>query len=177
MTPPRQDFEIVASAQVHAGPQVPPLAGFFASDFAPLVYAAVRECLGDPRSGHLLEGVGDRVGIVLGSRRFDTASLELSVEQVNQGRVSPILFYQVLPTAVLGHIARGYRLTGPVNCVAVTGDPREEVLEVARLLLADESAEWVLGLTVEMDPDPAKAFASADLLRSGSGPAADGKAS
>jgi len=169
-------LEVVAGAEVHAGPQAPPLAGFFGSDFAPLVYAAVRECVGDRRSGHLLEGIGDRVGIVLGSRRFDTASLELSVEHVNQGRVSPILFYQVLPTAVLGHIARDYRLSGPVSCVAVTGDARAEVLELARLLLADASAEWVLGLTVELDPDPAKSLARADLVRSGPGPA-DGRAS
>ncbi len=176
MTPPSPDLELVASARIHADPQVPPLAGFFASDFAPLVYAAVRECVGDPRSGHLLEGAGDRVGIVLGSRRFDTVSLELSVEQVNRGRLSPILFYQVLPTAVLGHLARDYRLTGPVSCVAVTGDARAEVLELARLLLADASAEWVLGVTVEMDPDPAKTFARADLVRSGAGPA-DGTAS
>uniref|UniRef100_A0AAU3GM33 Uncharacterized protein n=1 Tax=Streptomyces sp. NBC_01401 TaxID=2903854 RepID=A0AAU3GM33_9ACTN len=168
-------FEVVAGAWVHAGPQVPPLAGFFASDFAPLVYAAVRDCVGDPRSGHLLEGVGDRTGIVLGSRSFDTTSLELSVAQVNRGRVSPILFYQVLPTAVLGHIARDYRLTGPVSCVAVTGDAREEVLELSRLLLADGSAQWVLGVTVELHPGPGKAFARADLVRSAPRPA-DGEA-
>ncbi|MCP3012421.1 hypothetical protein NGM33_03695 [Nocardiopsis dassonvillei] len=170
MTTSSPGFELVASARAHAGPRLPPLAGFFASDFAPLVYAAVRECLGDPRSGHLLEGSDGRVGIVLGSQRFDTASLELSVEHVDQGRVSPILFYQVVPTAVLGHIARDYRLTGPVSCVAVTGDARAEVLELSRLLLAEGSAEWVLGLTVEMDPVPVKSFARADLVRSEPGP-------
>ncbi len=162
-------FVPVASAEVHAGQQVPSLPGFMVSDFAPLVYAAVRECLGDARSGHLLEGVGDRVGIVLGSRRFDTVTLELSVEHVNRGRVSPILFYQVLPTAILGQVARDYRLTGPVSCVAVTGDARAEVLETARVLLADEAAQWVLGLTVELDPDPEKSFARADLVRSSPG--------
>jgi len=169
-------LELVSSAEVHAGQQPPPLVGFMVSDFAPLVYAAVRECVGDARSGHLLEGADGRVGIVLGSQRFDTVTLELSVEHVNSGRVSPILFYQVVPTAILGQIARDYRLTGPVSCVAVTGDARAEVLEVARVLLADEGAEWVLGLTVEMNPDPAKAFASADLVRSQPGPA-DRKAS
>jgi len=176
MTTPRPDFELVASAQIHGDARLPPLAGFFASDFAPLVYAAVRECVGDPKTGHLLEGAGDRVGIVLGSQRFDTASLELSADQLDQGRLSPILFYQVLPTAILGHIARDYRLTGPVSCVAVTGDARAEVLELARLHLADASAEWVLGLTVELDPDPAKSFAQADLVRSKLHPA-QGKAS
>jgi hypothetical protein len=155
---------------------VPPLAGFMASDFAPLVYAVVRECVGDPRSGHLLEGVGDRVGIVLGSRRFDTVTLELSVEQVDRGQVSPILFYQAVPTAVLGRIARDYRVTGPVSCVAVTGDARAEVLELARVLLADDGARWVLGLTVEMDRDPAKTIARADLVRSRPGPGDRGEA-
>jgi len=166
----QQASELVTSAVVHAGLQLPQLPGFMASDFAPLVYAAVRECVGDARPGHLLEGVGDRTGLVLGSRRFDTTSLELSVEHVNRGRVSPILFYQVLPTAVLGQIARDYRLTGPVSCVAVTGDARAEVLELARLTLADRDAEWVLALTVELAPDPARAFATADLVRSPPGP-------
>lgn len=158
--------EVVASAEVRAGPRIPRLAGFMVSDFAPLVYAAVRECVGDARSGHLLEGIGDRVGIVLGSRRFDTVTLELSVEHVNRGQVSPILFYQVVPTAVLGQIARDYRLTGPVSCVGATGDARTEVLEVARVLLADGGAQWVLGLTAEMNPDTTTAFARADLVRS-----------
>ena len=147
-----------------------------ASNFAPLVYAAVRACVGDPRSGVLPEDIGGRVGIVLGSRRFDTVTLELSVDHVNRGRVSPILFYQAVPTAVLGQIARDYRLTGPVSCVAVTGDARAEVLELARVLLGDECVEWVLALTVEMDPDPAQAYASADLVRS-SPESADRKAS
>jgi 3-oxoacyl-(acyl-carrier-protein) synthase len=164
-------FELVASAQVHAGPELPQLPGFMASNFAPLVYAAVRGCLGDARSDHQLKGLGDRVGMVLGSQRFDTVTLEMSVEHVNRGRVSPILFYQVVPTAVLGQIARDYRLTGPVSCVAVTGDARAEVLELGRLLLADRDADWVIGVTVELDPDPAKSFATADLVRSAPGPA------
>jgi 3-oxoacyl-(acyl-carrier-protein) synthase len=109
--------------------------------------------------------VGDRVAIVLGSHRFDTVSLELSAEQADQGRVSPILFYQVLPTAILGQIARDYRLTGPVSCVAVTGDAQAEVWDIARVLLADASAELVLGLSVELNSDPAKSFAQADLVR------------
>lgn len=165
MTAPQRDLEIVAGARVHAGDGAPALAGFFGSDFAPLVNAAVRECLGDPKSAHLLEGA--RTGIVLGSHRFDTASLELSVEQVEAGRVSPILFYQVLPTAILGHVARDYRVSGPVSCVAVTGDARAEVLETARLLLVDDSADQVLCVTVELDPDPAKSFARAELVRPG----------
>jgi 3-oxoacyl-(acyl-carrier-protein) synthase len=158
MTPP--ELELVASARIDAGEPLPALAGFFASDFAPLVYAAVRACV-----GNRLDGVGDRVAIVLGSHRFDTVSLELSAEQADQGRVSPILFYQVLPTAILGQIARDYRLTGPVSCVAVTGDAQAEVWDIARVLLADASAELVLGLSVELNSDPAKSFAQADLVR------------
>ncbi|MDX3663108.1 beta-ketoacyl synthase N-terminal-like domain-containing protein [Streptomyces sp. ID05-26A] len=167
MTAPKNDLGVVATALVHADTAPPAPAGFFGSDFAPLVQAAVHECLGDPRSAHLLTGAGDRTAIVLGSCRFDTTSLELSVDQVAGGRVSPILFYQVLPTAILGHLARAYGITGPVSCVAATGDARTEVLDTARLLLADDCADLVLGVTVELDPDPAKAFARADLVRSG----------
>lgn len=174
-TPP--DLEVVAAAETHGGPQLPRVVGFMASDFAPLVYAAVRECLGDARSDHRLAGVGDRAAIILGSQRFDTATLELSVEHVNRGRVNPILFYQAVPTAVLGQIARDYRLTGPVSCVAVAGDARAEVLDLARVVLADGHAEWVLGLTVELHPDPALGFASADLIRAEPGPAGRGRPS
>jgi 3-oxoacyl-(acyl-carrier-protein) synthase len=169
MTPPPA-FELVTSAEVHAGPELPQLPGFMASDFAPLVYAAVRGCLGDARSEHQLKGVGNRVAMILGSQRFDTVTLELSVEHVNRGRVNPILFYQVVPTAVLGQIARDYRLTGPVSCVAVAGDARVEVLELARLLLADRDAEWVLGVTVALNADAAKSFATADLVRAAPAP-------
>ena len=121
------------------------------------------------RSEHLLEGVGEGVGIVLGSRRFDTVTLELAIQQINDRRVSPILFYQAVPTAVLGQIARDYRLTGPLSCMAVTGDARAEVWELARLMVTDQGAEWILALTVNMEPGPgsdsAQAYACADLLR------------
>lgn len=161
----RPELEIVAGAEAHVGPPLPTVVGFIETDFAPLVYAAVRECVGDARSEHRLTGVGDRVAIILGSRYFDAAILELSVEHVNRGRVSPILFYQAVPTSVLGQIARDYRLTGPVSCAAVLGDACAEVLELARVVLAAGDADWVLGLTVETHPDPALGFARADLVR------------
>ena len=44
-------FEIVASAMIDAGPQLPRIAGFMASDFAPMAYAAARECVGDRAVG------------------------------------------------------------------------------------------------------------------------------
>ncbi|MFJ7629354.1 hypothetical protein ACIQZN_22945 [Streptomyces sp. NPDC097595] len=165
------ELETVAGATVHGGPQLPRLPGFMESDFAPLVYAAVRACLGEPRSEHLLTGAGDRCAIVLGSRYFDTVTLELSVEHVNRKRVNPILFYQAVPTAVLGQIARDYRLTGPVSCVAATGDVHAEVLELARVTLADGDVDRVLGLMVEMNDDPALGLARADLVRAAPAPA------
>jgi hypothetical protein len=158
------DLDIVAGAEQCAGPDLPGLPGFLPSDFAPLIYGAVRACLGGPRSAHRLHGAGHRAGIVLCSQRFDTASLELSVEHVDRGRVSPILFYQVVPTAVLGQVARDYRLTGPVSCVATIGDARREALEMARVLLTDAGTDWVLTLAV--DTRAATPFARADLVRS-----------
>lgn len=161
----RPDLELVSTAEVLTDHRLPPVIGFIASDFAPLVYAAVRGCLGDPPSDVLPADGRDRVGIVLGSRRFDTPALELSVEQVERGRVNPLLFYQAVPTAVLGQVARDYRLTGPVSCLAVAGDARAEVRELARVLLADGDVDQVLALTVELDPDSAKSSAGAELVR------------
>lgn len=156
--------EVLAAAEVRADEGVPRLVGFIESDFAPLVHAAVRACVGEPRTDHLLAGAGDRAALVLGSRRFDTVSLETSVEQVARGRVSPILFYQVVPTAVLGLVARDYGITGAVSCVAATDDARAEVRAVAEVLLADGSADRVLALTVELGPGPGDAVARAELL-------------
>ena len=101
---------------------------------------------------------------MLSSLKFDTATLELSVQQVHRGRVSPLFFYQVLPTAVLGQIAIDYRLTGPVSALATTGDPRAEALAVAHLTLAEGDADWVIALAAGLSADPADSFASADLV-------------
>jgi 3-oxoacyl-(acyl-carrier-protein) synthase len=162
MTP---GLDVVASARAVGRDQPPPVPKFIVSDFAPLVYAAVRRCIGAPESAHLLHGHGERAGLVLSSRRFDTVTLELSVEQARQRRISPILFYQVLPTAILGQVAIDYGMTGPVSCLASTGDARAEALEVALLLLADDSADWMIAMTAGLADDPADSFATADLVR------------
>lgn len=154
---------ITASSRLVGSDRPPRLARFIEGDFAPLVYAAVSQCIGAPQS-HLLEGHGDRAGIVLSSVGFDTETLELSVRQVHKGRISPVLFYQVLPTAVLGQIAIDYHITGPVSCLATTGDARDEALDVARLMLAEGDADWVIALAVALAADPADSFASADLV-------------
>ena len=155
---------ITASSRVVSSERPPRVPRFIEGDFAPLAYAAVGRCIGVPQS-HLLEGHGDRASIVLSSVEFDTQTLELSVRQVQKGRISPVLFYQVLPTAVLGQIAIDYGITGPVSCVAATADPREEALEVAGLALAEGDADWIVALAVVLAEDPEASFASADLVR------------
>lgn len=157
-------LHLVASARVDGRDQPPPVPRFIVSPFAPLVYAAVQRCLGGLAPGRWPAGPGDRTGIVLSSGEFDTVTLELSVRQAHRGRISPILFYQVLPTAVLGQIAVDFRLTGPVSCVASTGDARAEALEIAQLTLADDSADWMLAVTAGLADDPAASFATADLI-------------
>jgi hypothetical protein len=162
-------YATVASAALADSDAAPSIPGFVASDFGPLVRAVAHRCLGEPPAAGLLGGRGDRVGIVLSSAGFDTASLERSAGQVAGGRlVDALLFHQTVPNSVLGVLACDYGLTGPMNCVAALTDPRAEALAVACLLLADGAADTVLAVAVDLPSAGTPRRATADLIRRGS---------
>ncbi|MFD0392348.1 hypothetical protein ACFQ3Z_04265 [Streptomyces nogalater] len=110
----------------HLGPagRGTPLPGFVRSPSHPRPRrgAAVRRPAG--QRGQPGRGRGARTAIVLGSMACDAVTADIAGEKVARGGVAePVLFHQTVTTAVLGVIARDYRITGPVTCVSSMTDP------------------------------------------------------
>ncbi|MCX4783762.1 beta-ketoacyl synthase chain length factor [Streptomyces sp. NBC_01264] len=161
-------------------PRLPaPLAGFAVSSFSPMASAAADRCLepiyGAPgaqesqESQELVRRAG-RTAIVLASRGGDLETHTATAVAVDAGRpAAPLLFFQSVPNAVVGHIAKRWGLAGPVICFspdAATADPLSEALDVARSLVDGGDTEEALLLLVEQaGPDGAPANARALLVR------------
>ncbi|MET7704749.1 beta-ketoacyl synthase chain length factor [Micromonospora sp. NPDC005413] len=141
----------------------PPIRGFVASPFAPLVAAVAGRCL-RRRTG---AGPAGPTAVVLVSVYADQATAAAVVAEVDGGRrVSPMYFFQSVPNSVLGHVATEWALTGPVVCLSPAGDPLGEGRAVAEGLFADGDAAEALVIIVEHGVDPAKpSGATAVLLR------------
>ena len=147
------------------GLEPPPLPGFTASSFNPLVAATAERCLRahfgtDPGTN----AVPGRTALLLSSRSGDRATaLAIDTAAASDRRMPPLLFFQSNPNAVLGHIAARHRLTGPVVAVspgpgpdtAVHGTVPADALALAELLLADGDADLVLVIAAEQ-ADPAE---------------------
>jgi hypothetical protein len=127
----------------------PPVPGFIESQFNPLVYAVVKQCLSSWGPG---EGAG--TAIVLGSGLGDTTTADVASQNVAKGHVhNPLLFYQSVPTSILGYVTREFGITGPISCVA-GGELSTSMLEMADLLLEDEAIHQVLVLGLELQLNP-----------------------
>lgn len=140
---------------------LPPLPGFSASTFNPLVAEAAERCL-RARHGSPEQAVASRTAVLLASSGGDRATaLAIDTAAASGRRVPPLLFFQSNPNAVLGHIAARWRLTGPVVAIsparpAAPGELPQDALESAALLLADGDADQVLVIAAEQ-ADPAAA--------------------
>jgi hypothetical protein len=133
----------------------PPLTGFVASPFGPLVAAAADRCLG-ARFGEPPAPAeqAERTAMVLVSRLGDMATEAEVTGSVDNGtRASPLLFFQSVPSAVLGVVSAQWGLGGPVICTSPQGDALADGMDLTRLLLADGSADLVLVVTVELAVD------------------------
>ncbi|WP_328303200.1 hypothetical protein OG389_35165 [Streptomyces sp. NBC_00435] len=160
----------------------PPLAGFVVSGFSPMASAAADRCLEQVlgpletladragADGSRTAGPGERTAIVLGSRGGDLETHTATALAVDAGKpAAPLLFFQSVPNAVVGHIAKRWRLTGPVICFspdAAKGDALGEALDITRTLVAEGDAAEALVLLVEQaGPDGEPASARALLVR------------
>jgi hypothetical protein len=140
--------------------ELPPLAGFTASSFSPLVAVAAERCLrthlGPDRP---VPPAPTRTALLLASSSGDRATARaIDTAAASGGRVPPLLFFQSNPNAVLGHLAARWQLTGPVVAVAPTtpavpGELPVDALELAALLLADGDADQVLVISAEQTED------------------------
>ncbi|MFF0387200.1 hypothetical protein ACFYS8_00740 [Kitasatospora sp. NPDC004615] len=156
------------------GEPPPPLPGFSASTFNPLVAAVAERCL----AAHYGEpGEPRRTGLLLASAGGDRATA-LAIDTGAAGRrMPPLLFFQSNPNAVLGHIAARWGLTGPVVAIsppvaAAPGEVPPDALELAALLLADGDAEQVLVIAAEQTEHTAERTEQADQTELAAGEAA-----
>ncbi|WP_412542567.1 hypothetical protein R8Z50_08765 [Longispora sp. K20-0274] len=148
--------EILARAEWPGVGEPPPLARFVVSSFSPLVAEAARLCLSDhfgqpPAPAE----TGDRTAVVLVSAAGDIVSGREVADLVDSGgNVSPLLFFQSVPNAVLGHVATRWGLTGPVVCVSPAGDPTADALDLVDLMFAAGDADLALVVLAEQATVP-----------------------
>ena len=128
-----------------------PLPGFIASSFSPLVADVADRCLRAVHGEPPLPGpVGERTAVVLASVRGDLTIAAEIARTVDSGRrMSPLLFFQSVSTAVLGHVAARWGLCGPVLCVSPVDDPEADALALAAALIEAGDADAALVLVAE----------------------------
>lgn len=149
-----QPLEIVATAL--AGPRagVPPrpVPGFVSSAFNPYVSDVAARCLRVAQQG---EGRRLRTAIVLASLCGDATTADLACQQLADGRaINPLLFYQSVPTSILGHLAREFPVIGSVTSLASTGGIAADLVETADLMVSQDETDQVLLIGVELARTP-----------------------
>jgi hypothetical protein len=121
--------------------------GFIVSRFNPLVYTAVSRCLDE--AGAELDG--DRTGVVLASVLGDATTADVASRNLVEGRVhNPLLFYQSVPTSILGYLGRERGIRGPLACVSAGADAAERSRELAELMIESGDADAVLVVYAEL---------------------------
>ncbi|MGV9245841.1 beta-ketoacyl synthase chain length factor [Streptomyces sp. NPDC003710] len=152
--------------------QPPNLPGFTASPFGPIIAHVADRCLsrhwGEPPAPPERAG---RTGMVMVSRLGDMATEAAVTSSVDSGtKASPLLFYQSVPSAVLGVVSARWGLGGPVICISPAGDPLAEGVELAELLIEDGSAADVLVVLVELATREGESDRAEALLVTASAP-------
>ncbi|MCX5214931.1 hypothetical protein OG689_37695 [Kitasatospora sp. NBC_00240] len=134
---------------------LPPLPGFTASSFNPLVAETAERCLrAHYGPADAPDRAPSRTALLLASGSGDRATARaIDAAAASGRRVPPLLFFQSNPNAVLGLVAARWQLTGPVVAVSplgtVPGEVPPDALELAALLLADGDADQVLVIAAE----------------------------
>jgi hypothetical protein len=155
--------------ETEADDRVEPLAGFIESTFSPLLAAVAGRALQRRREPADPQRV---TGVILVTRGGDATSASLVAQAVDAGeRVRPLLFFQCVPTTVVGYLAARWGLTGPVVCLADVGG----AMSAAALLVGDGDADEVLVACLEVgagsgDRDRAAAVVVGTGPPAGAGP-------
>lgn len=128
-----------------------PLPYFVHSSFSPLVAATAGRCLSRWYSAAPVPpGEGARVALILASVRGDMAVARTIAQIVDSGgRMPPLLFFQSVANAVLGHIATRWGIGGPLLCTSPVTDPQADSLALAASVLADGDADTALVVLAE----------------------------
>jgi len=140
----RLDHRLVLTGyhQQYCDDSLKPLRGFVRSNFNPLVYhSAVRAY----EKAQLEPLSAERKGILLGSLFTDAITEEESMKDLVQGkRLSPIMFPQSVPNAIVSVIAKQLEIHGPMSCVSVSRNSIFQLLDQASIWLDDDDVDVVL---------------------------------
>jgi hypothetical protein len=138
--------------------------GFVESVFSPLAKAVIDRCLAGVTGGTPFGDEGARTALVLATVFGDTVTSDLGSRLLASGQVAnPLLFFQSVPTTILGVAARDHNITGPTTCVATRGDLCAEALDLADSILGDDGVDQVLLLGVELAAEERPLSAAARL--------------
>jgi len=131
------------------------VSGFVESAFSPLVHAVVTRCLaGLTGEDGKLGDDGARTALVLVTTFGDQVTSDLGSRLLTSGQVqNPLLFYQSVPTTILGVVARDFGVTGPTMCVSRQSELRDDSLDLVDVLLADDEIDQVLLVAVDLAAD------------------------
>jgi hypothetical protein len=88
-------------------------------------------------------------GIVLVSLHGDTTTADLASRGLLQGkRRNPLLFYQSVPSSILGYVSAKYGITGPMITVSAGDGALDEGLRLASFMLASVRSVLLLSVAV-----------------------------
>lgn len=128
----------------------PAVPGFIESRFNPLVRAVVDRCLADAAPARP-ERFADRTAVLLLTLFGDSTTTDLAGQRLQEGRAhNPLLFYQSVPTSILGFVSREHGLRGALTCLSVDAASMPEAFETAELMLADAEVDQLLIVGVEL---------------------------
>jgi hypothetical protein len=147
---------VLARASWPAGAGAPPpIPGFIVSSFSPLAAAVADRCLTlRYRKPPVDRTIGERIAVIVVSVSGDVGTSTAVARAVDDGkRVAPLLFFQSVPSAVVGHVGARWGLAGPVVCSSPVGDPVRDAFAQAALLISDGDADEVLLVLVEQGDD------------------------
>jgi len=154
LTPDSLPLAVLARASWSAASdeRPPNLPGFTASPFAPIIAHVADLCLKERyKEPPVPPERAEWTAMVLVSQLGDMATEAAVVGSVDKGtKASPLLFFQSVPSAVLGVVSARWNLGGAVITISPAGDPLTEAMDLAQLLIEDGSAKDVLLVLVEL---------------------------
>ncbi|GMK36997.1 hypothetical protein PCCS19_00500 [Paenibacillus sp. CCS19] len=139
-----REFVLTGCSFVSADTEVPAIRGFVRSPFNPLIHYSVMNAV---KASDVLgcDVPTTQRGIVLGSQFVDAVTDEVtSTELLLKQRVSPIMFPQSVPSAIIGYVAKELEIHGPMSCIGATRLGTYSVLLQAADWLEEQSAAFVV---------------------------------
>ncbi|MGM1061561.1 ketosynthase [Saccharothrix sp. Mg75] len=152
----------------HEPVALPRVSGFVESTFSPLVRAVVERCVAGVTGGEPFGDEGARTALVLATTFGDAVTADLGSRLLASGQMqNPLLFYQSVPTTILGVVARDFGITGPTMCFSAQRDLRDEALDLVDVLLNDDEVDQVLLVAVDLEADVRARRVAEELVERG----------